>query len=82
MTTRRSAVWRTLLALAGLAGLGAAGTRGLKLAPTSEPSDVVLYGRNWRTSQGRVGELPSEGERISVRGELIDRVHGARVGDF
>lgn len=81
MTTRRNAVSRALLAIAGLAGLGAAGA-GAKLAPTSEPSAVVLYGRNWRTSRGRLGELPTEGERISVRGELIDDKHGLRVGEF
>jgi hypothetical protein len=82
MTTRRNAVSRGLLALAGLAGVGAASAGGLKLAATSEPSDVVLYGRNWRTSQGRLGELPTEGERISVRGELIDAVQGTPVGEF
>ena len=79
MTTRRNAVSKALLAVAGLAGLGAAGAGGLKLAATSEPSAVVLYGRNWRTSQS---ELPTEGERISVRGELIDAEQGAPVGEF
>jgi hypothetical protein len=82
MTTRRNAVSRALLALAGLAGLGAAGAGGAKLAPLSEPSAVVLYGRNWRTIQGRLGELPTEGERISVRGELIDGKQGVTVGEF
>lgn len=82
MTTRRNAVSRALLALAGLAGLGAAGAGGAKLAVLSEPSTVVLHGRNWRTIQGRLGELPTEGERISVRGDLIDKVQGVHVGEF
>jgi len=79
MTTRRNAVSRALLAVAGLAGLGAASAGGLRLAAPSEPNAFVLYGRNWRTSQS---ELPTEGERISVRGELIDPERGAPVGEF
>jgi len=82
MTTRRSAVSRALFALAGMAGLGAAGVGGAKLVPSSGSSAVILYGRNWRTSHGRLGELPTEGERISVRGELIDDKQGLLVGEF
>lgn len=82
MTTRRNAVSRAVLALAGLAGLSVGSAAAIKLAPTSEPSAVVLHGRNWRTSRGRPGELPTEGERISVRGELIDDKEGVRVGEF
>lgn len=81
MTTRRSAVSRAMLALAGLVGLGAAGARA-DLAPAVEPGAIVLYGRNWRTSRGRRGELLSEGDRISVRGDLIDGVQGVSVGEF
>jgi hypothetical protein len=81
MTTRRNVVSRALLGLAGLAGLGAAGARD-RLAKASENTDLVLHGRNWRTSRGRPGELPSDGDRISVRGDLIDDASGERVGEF
>ncbi|MDP9283026.1 MAG: hypothetical protein M3P38_13110 [Chloroflexota bacterium] len=82
MTTRRSAVSRALMALAGMAGIGAAGVGGAKLVPPSEPSALVLHGRNWRTVEGRLGELPTEGDRISVRGDLIDETHGKPIGEF
>jgi hypothetical protein len=82
MTTRRTAVSRALMALAGVAGIGAAGAGGAKLVPPSEPSALVLRGRNWRTVEGRPGELPMEGERISVRGELIDEIQGEPIGEF
>jgi hypothetical protein len=81
MTTRRTAVSRALMALAGVAGIGAAGAGGAKLVP-SEPSALVLRGRNWRTLEGRLGELPTEGERISVRGDLIDEREGKLIGEF
>jgi hypothetical protein len=79
MTTRRNAVSRALVAVAGMAGIGAAG---VGLVPQSEPTTLVLRGRNWRTVQGRPGELPTEGERISVRGDLIDETQGKPIGEF
>ena len=82
MTTRRSALSRALMGLAGMAGIGAAGVGATKLVPPSEPSALVLRGRNWRTVEGRLGELPTEGERISVRGELIDEAQGKPIGEF
>ncbi len=81
MTTRRNVVSRAVLAVAGLLGLGA-GAGGAKLVPTAETTTLVLHGRNWRTSRGRPGELPSEGDRISVSGDLTDDVKGERVGEF
>ena len=82
MTTRRSVASRALLALAGAVGLGAANDRGPRLARDPEPHTVVLRGRNWRTSGGHPGDFPTEGERISVRGELVDGERGERVGEF
>ena len=82
MTTRRNAVSRALMALAGVAGMGAVGSSGAKLVPPSEPSALVLRGRNWRTIEGRLGELPTEGERISVRGDLIDESESKPIGEF
>jgi len=82
MTTRRNAVSRALMALAGVAGMGAAGAGGAKLMAPSEPSALVLRGRNWRTVEGRLGELPTEGDRISVRGELVDEREGKPIGEF
>ena len=82
MTTRRNAVSRALMALAGVAGMGAASAGGAKLMSPSKPSALVLRGRNWRTLEGRLGELPTEGERISVRGDLIDEREGKPIGEF
>lgn len=82
MTTRRTAVSRALMALAGVAGIGAAGAGGAKLVTPSEPGALILRGRNWRTVEGRLGDLPTEGERISVRGELIDETAGKPIGEF
>jgi hypothetical protein len=82
MTTRRSAVSRAVMALAGIAGISAASVSGAKLVPQSEPSALVLRGRNWRTVEGRIGDLPTEGERISVRGELVDEIEGKPIGEF
>jgi len=65
-----------------MAGIGAASLSGARLVAQSEPSTLVLRGSNWRTVQGRLGELPTEGERISVRGDLIDDRDGKPVGEF
>src|SRR5712692_11862330 len=81
MTSRRNVVSRAVVATLGLVGLGAARVGG-KLAADSEPNTFTLRGRNWRTTNARMGELPSEGDRISVRGELIDISKDEQVGDF
>jgi hypothetical protein len=82
MSSRRNVVSKTVLAIAGLAGLGAASGGTGKLIAGSEPSTFVLHGRNWRTNNDPMAALPSEGDRISVRGDLIDESHGERIGDF
>lgn len=78
-TTRRNVVARAAVAIAGLAGVGVAGTARANDAPSGD--ELTLYGRNWRTSADRPGALPSEGERISVRGELLDH-KDERIGEF
>jgi len=82
MTTRRNVASRAVLALAGLVGLGVANDRGPRVARDPGPRRVVLYGRNWHTSTGRPGELPTEGDRITVRGDLLGAEGGDVVGEF
>jgi hypothetical protein len=82
-TTRRGVLGRGLLFLTGLAGLGAAAGGRLSFSRSARDS-LVLYGRNWRgsTRGRRPGELPLEGDRITVRGDLLERPDGAPVGEF
>ncbi len=82
MTSRRNVVSKAVLAIASLAGIGAASGAGGKLVASPDPDTFVLRGRNWRTSGDPFGALPSEGDRISVRGDLIDESQGERIGDF
>jgi hypothetical protein len=71
--TRSGILGRGLLLLGGL-GVGGAG----KLA-LDHGHSLVLYGSNWR---GYDGNLPREGERIAVRGDLHAEADGASVGEF
>jgi hypothetical protein len=73
-TTRRGILGRGLLLLAGL-GAAAGG----RLAFERGDGSLVLYGRNWR---GLSGRLPLEGDRITVRGELLAQPGGEPVGEF
>jgi len=82
MATRRSVASRALLALAGLVGVVATSDRGPRVARDQDARTIVLLGRNWHTSPGRAGEFPTEGDRITVRGDLVDGVSGERVGQF
>ena len=78
-TTRRGILGRGLLLLTGAAGLGAAGGR---FAFGRRPAgSLVLYGRNLQSGR-RPGELALEGERLSVRGDLLAHPEGAPVGQF
>jgi hypothetical protein len=79
MTSRRNVVSRAVVAIAGLVGLGAAGASARSAAPASAVSSFVLHGRRWRTTGRR--DIPVEGDRISVRGELTD-AKGELLGDF
>jgi hypothetical protein len=81
MTSRRNVVSRAVVATLGLVGLGAASVGG-RVASDSAPSTLILRGRNWRTSNGPMSDLPSDGDRISVRGDLIDDAQGERLGEF
>ena len=76
MTTRRNVVSKAALAVAGLAGVGVAGATRTS-TPASTTHELTLYGRNWRAN----GDLPVEGERISVRGDLVDE-SDEPVGEF
>jgi hypothetical protein len=58
-----------------LGGLGAAGAGKLAI---DRGHSLVLYGSNWRGYEN----LPREGERIAVRGDLHAEPGGAPVGEF
>jgi hypothetical protein len=81
MTSRRNVVARAALAVGGLFGLGVATATGRAVAVAPETM-LVLRGRGWRTNAGRPGMLPSDGDRIGVRGDLIDDAKGEYVGEF
>ena len=85
-TTRRSVLGRGLVLLTGLAGLGAAGVGRLASgrAAGHDSTALVLYGRHWRGDSRslRPGELPLEGDRVSVRGDLLAQPEGEPVGEF
>jgi hypothetical protein len=70
--TRSGIVRRGLLFFGGLGAVGAG-----KLALDRSDS-LVLYGSNWRGYEN----LPREGERIAVRGDLHTERGGAPVGEF
>jgi hypothetical protein len=78
-TTRRSALGRGLLFLGGLVGVGAA-----KAGAAPGRRSLVLYARNVDgVSQGhRASEVPHRGDRLTVRGELLDRPDGDPVGEL
>jgi hypothetical protein len=79
MASRRNVVSKAVIAVAGLVGFGAASASGRSVPSTADVSSFVLHGRRWRTT-GR-HEIPAEGDRISVRGELTD-AKGELLGDF
>jgi hypothetical protein len=79
MTTRRNVVGRAAVAIAGLAGIGVA-ARASDARPAGV-KELTLYGRSWRTNTDRGGALLAEGDRISVRGELVDEKE-ERIGEF
>lgn len=79
-TTRRGVLGRGLLLLTGL---GAAGGGRLAFGRGGRHNSLVLYGRDWRGYGGRrSGELPLEGDRISIRGDLLAQPDGGPVGEF
>lgn len=80
-TTRRGILGRGLLLLTGVAGLGAAGGRLAFGRGRGDADSLVLYGRNWRSDR-RIGDLPHEGDRVSVRGDLSTQPGGEPVGEF
>jgi hypothetical protein len=88
-TRRRDVLIRggsALLGAAGLATLPAAALPALPVGPA--PPSVAprtLFGRAWRISSRdvRKGELPTEGVRLLIRGELHDAASGGRkLGEF
>jgi hypothetical protein len=79
-TTRRGILGRGLVLLAGL---GAAAGGRMTFARGVSHGSFVLYGRNWRGyGHGRPGGLPLEGDRVTVRGELLAQPGGEPVGEF
>lgn len=85
--SRRSIIQRGLLVCAGALGIGAgsaaaATPRQSAAAPTAET--LRLYGRNWTIAvRGhRFGQLPAQGDRANVYGELLDGPQGRKLGEF
>ena len=88
--TRRSAVKRGLLLMAGAVGLGAAAGRGEAAVGASPlpagPKNVkrlTLTGRNWRlNAPARTpGRLPDGNDLTATHGELVDAA-GRPIGSF
>ena len=75
-TTRRGILGRGLVLIAGL---GAAASGRMTFGQGGKDGSLVLYGRNWH---GLSGRLPLEGERVSVRGDLLAQPGGEPVGEF
>ena len=78
--TRRGALARGLLALGGLVGLGAS-----EASAARGSESLVLYGREV-VGDSNGGAVPMRGDRLTLRGELVDRygrvageLHGAVV---
>ena len=84
---RRSVLKRGVMLCAGVFGIGAgaanaASPRPAATAPKAET--LRLYGRGWSIDvRGRrFGQLPGPGDRANVYGEILDRPHGSKVGEF
>jgi hypothetical protein len=73
--TRRGALARGLAVLGGLIGLGAS-----EAGAARASASLVLYGRNVAgDSRGR--SVPERGDRLTLRGELLD-AHGRAIGEL
>lgn len=84
-TTRKSLLARGALLIGGALGLGVARAEAASPHATGGPRSFKLYGRSWRVQAPgrRSGELPGQGERTSVFGELHRRSRGeSKVGEF
>jgi hypothetical protein len=85
---RRGLLGRGALLVAGALGLGAAaqsgGIRTIAAAPEKASSVLRLNGRSWHlVSQDRLpGELPVQGDRLTMFGELFDEAGGRKLGEF
>lgn len=85
-SSRRSLLGRGLLLAGGVLGIGAAARAATAPAAPlpQETTELRLYGRNFHlhAPSRRAGEVPTKGDRHSAYGELLDRHHGAVVGQF
>ena len=78
--TRRGILGRGLLLLGGL---GAAAGGRIAFGHGDRDASLILYGRNWRGyGHGASGALPLDGDRVSVRGDLLAQPGGEPVGEF
>jgi len=75
--TRRSALGRGLALLGGLVGLGAA----TEAAAAPGATTLTFHVRGLTHGRRRSG-LPRRGDRLTLRGELLDRPGGRRVGEL
>lgn len=84
-TTRRSMLGRALLLVGGMVGLGAAGAeaRPFDLKP-GKSTRLTFHGRGWqlRAPDRKPGQLPVQGERMTMFGELLDGLGGNKIGEF
>jgi hypothetical protein len=80
--TRRSVLKRGLAFVGGLVGLGAAGEASARPARPGVGT-LVLYARNMDSYSGsrRSSKPAARGERLTGRGELLDRPDGKTVGE-
>jgi len=76
-TTRRGALGRGLVGLAGLVGLGAA-----KAAGGQGHAPLVLYARNLEGGSSAARSLVQRGDRLTLRADLLDRPDGEPVGEL
>jgi len=81
-SSRRSLLGRGLVLAAGALGIAARRPGTARAAPGA--NELRLYGRNFHlhSPSHRAGQVPTNGERHSGYGELLDRPGGKVVGHF
>ena len=85
-SAKRGALTRGLVALAGSLGLGLGGSSAIARANSVAPPGETLtfFGRHWHLASAhrRPGELPAQGDRLAMFGELLGDRDGEKVGEF
>src|SRR4051794_30345913 len=84
-STRRSLLKRGAALLAGAVGVGgASGAATAAIAPSGGQAELTVYGDGFHlhAPSRKAGAVPSKGDSATTYGELLDRVGGAKVGEF